>query len=531
MSAFKIAKPSLLAFVMVIMAYTISLLVRFDTFTQQTGAQGLEASYHVLWTAETLERSSPKAHFFLPTVTLNPELGHVISWGRTVPTKAGSRIYTSFPPLGFLIPYGIGLLLPEGLSFTKLAIINSLIGLATAIVTGFLARAVFQTVSSERHNASIWAVFAMTACCYLFLREALVSHGAVYWPHSLSQLVFVGASWAAFRFFQGKRTIAEGTALFFACLTFPSLEWTGFIFNAGLILTLVLMPILASNSEYPSSVVKALQVNRRPILIVMAATAMSLGIMLIHFASVLGLEELLWAFHARASARASSPALVPNLAIGYVISFGALLPLALLAQYRLIRAGYLRSHPAVTGLLIVTTFPILENLLLMQHAVQFSFDRLALALPLLLVCTTLIAKEPVGQNKGVLLLALGLIISSNMYNFLADKASYADWGTAVQANNALMGQVRDDPLFACSTFAANMPVRGYLNRIFDKDILERATPADAVPVADLHKSCGIAMIRTRAVFQDLPRIEQVEFYDATGGLLRAYMSGDPAPKS
>ena len=119
--------------------------------------------------------------------------------------------------------------------FFSLAILNSLIGLLAALSMGGLARAVTISVrrNTEDEQRTDWMVFTVVSILYLFLRESLVSHGAVYWPQSLAQLPLILGSWGAFRVFNGQRDIPTLLTLFIACLVYPALEWTGFVFGFG----------------------------------------------------------------------------------------------------------------------------------------------------------------------------------------------------------------------------------------------------------------------------------------------------------
>jgi len=87
-----------------ILLLIFSLSLRQQDFKRVTGAQNLEATYHVLLTVTALDESSAANHWYLPTVSLGGETNKHIPWGVTVPTKTGDYIYTSFTPPGFLAP-------------------------------------------------------------------------------------------------------------------------------------------------------------------------------------------------------------------------------------------------------------------------------------------------------------------------------------------------------------------------------------------------------------------------------------------
>ena len=515
-----------LALLSVLVAYAFSVAIRLDTFQQHTGGQGLEATYHVLWTAQALANSSPETHFFLPTVTLSPDPDFPVPWGATVETRSGSHVYTSFPPLGFLVPYAASLLLGGDLSFGKLALLNSLFGLLAALGLGGLCRAVFLSATGDRaeQDTASWIVLAITASSYLFLREALVSHGAVYWPHSLSQIVFIFAAWIAFRILEGKHTAADLGALFLVCLLFPSLEWTGFVFNAGLFIAFAAWPVYVGRTGGQGagrSVAAWI-----PPAVVLLATAIASMAILVHFSMAIGLHELMLALQERAVARTYGLLAIPGVAVGYFVSFGALVPIGGLAFFLGLRTKAFRSHPALAFLLFVTVFPMLENAVLAQHAYQFSFDRLKLAVPLALACAVAAAADPRARRAGAVLICLYIVISSNLQIFANDKTYYAPWGKAVAENAIILEAARADPLAACSIAGASVPVRGYLNLALKKDFLDGASQEELLSRARAQNACGLIVVESALVFANLPKIRAIKVYDPDGQLVREYIEDD-----
>ncbi len=515
--------PSLTTF-FILVTWCFSISIRWDDFDQHTWVAGLAATYHVLWTVKALSASPLDAHWLLPTVTLAPEPGNPISWGLTVPTPQGSFIYTSFPPLGFLIPYVLDQV--GEMTFKKLALFNSVLGLIAAIGTGLLARAVFQAHADRHdnlmeHRATGWIVYAAIASVYLFLRESLVSHGVVYWPHSLSQITLVAGAWITFRILRGQHSMADLVALCLVSFIYPSLEWTGFVFNVGLVIAFLFFPCLAGKSGRWAALV-----------VVLASLAAGL-VILAHFVMALGVQDTLSSFGTSALSRSalshtagkSSP---PKLAVGYFVSFGALLPLGLLAFFQALRTGSLQANRPLAVLLFVTAFPIMENVIVMQHAAAFSFDRLKMALPLLLICV--FAAKSLPRPGIAAVLAVYLVVSSNLQIFAHDKLYYADFRHVIFANSKLINNVREDPLFECSLLAASGSVRGYLNLSFGRDIFELSSVEDMISYVSRFddEACGIVMIHMRDVLvRDFPRMGRVEIFDASGQLLRTYSRTTP----
>lgn len=114
----------LVAPILILFTFCMTLALRMDMFFQRSGAQGVEATYHRFWTGIAPNASDPAAHLYLPTVTLSPATGNPLSWGATEPTSGNDYACTSFPALGFLLPATPHSTLGCNGSFIKLSLLN-----------------------------------------------------------------------------------------------------------------------------------------------------------------------------------------------------------------------------------------------------------------------------------------------------------------------------------------------------------------------------------------------------------------------
>ncbi len=316
---------SLLAFIVIACTFAATLLLRVDLFMERGGGEGLEATYHVLWTATALTESDASAHFYLPTVTLNPDPDYPIIWGATVPTPGGAFIYTSFPPLSFLLFTAI-LQISGAASFLVLALANAALGLVAALAMGGLVRDIVLSSGPEKQNRGCqgWLAFTLCAVAYLFMPEAMISHGPVVWAHSLSQIVLILGCWLTQRLLTRGATPTVVAGLALVAVVYPSLEWKKFVFNAGLF---GMLTLVALRSRERATVIAAVCV---------AAATITAGLaILVHFSAAIGLDRLVPALTSRAAARGHTGVNPLSLPLGYLVSFGALVPLAALAFWRL----------------------------------------------------------------------------------------------------------------------------------------------------------------------------------------------------
>ncbi|MBP1173299.1 hypothetical protein JOE49_000551 [Paenibacillus sp. PvR133] len=82
-----------------------TIFVRTSNLKPYSNINIIDASYHVLLTIDALKENSIKDHLLLPIVSLGLVEDKYISWGATVSDKKGNYFYTSFPQLGFIVPY------------------------------------------------------------------------------------------------------------------------------------------------------------------------------------------------------------------------------------------------------------------------------------------------------------------------------------------------------------------------------------------------------------------------------------------
>lgn len=505
---------AVLALVLIMVAFAISLVIRTDMFLERSGAQGVEATYHVIWTAVALNASAPAAHFYLPTVTLSPTPGNTITWGATVPTPGGAYIYTSFPPLGFLVPAVALNAVSAHDSFITLALLNSLVGLVAALLMGGLTRAVVMSLGEAHQNANRdgWMVFALSGILYLFTREALISHGPVVWPHSLSQLCLIAGCWLALNVFTQRTSYLTVAGLTVVALLYPSLEWTGFVFNAGLLAALLYDALLLRRQN--ASLVSAIAIT--------GATLVAGAGIIIHFSTAIGTDALLWSLTSRAQARGYNSFAFLKLPLGYLVSFGALIPATLLAiAYTWLSFRTFRAR-AIWLTLFASSFPMVENLVMMQHAEQFSFDRLKLAVPLLLICSLALWNSRMVSRRPYLLGCLVMaVLWSNLSILKNDIRYYRRWGSIHEFNSRIVNQLAGAS--ECRTIGTNVYVRGYMNLAFGRDIRERISAEQLIQqmVSD-GSSCAIHVRAKTTEFPDLPQFIAIEVFDRDGKLLRLH---------
>ena len=217
----------------------VSLIARLGDFREVKGAQNLEASYHVLLTVTALGESGPARHRYLPTVTLGADQDRYIPWGATVAIPTGDYVYTSFTPPAFLAPYVAFKLTGATPSLDHLAYFNALVGGVAALILFFFLRDLLLANGYELRTAVYGALVGSAIA--IFSREALQGHGLIYWSQSLYQPILIASIYLAFLFLsrdEQDRSPAVFWGLVAGSFCGALTEWTGYVFNAGLIAVL-----------------------------------------------------------------------------------------------------------------------------------------------------------------------------------------------------------------------------------------------------------------------------------------------------
>ncbi|KPF80040.1 hypothetical protein IP78_07955 [Brevundimonas sp. AAP58] len=462
--------------------------------------------------------SSAASHHLLPTVTLAPIPGNDISWGATQPTAGGSYIYASFPPLAFWLATPVARLGAHSLDLLPLSLLNSLFGLGAALMLAALARRLYLdnraiTVGAEDQASLDWLVFLVATVTTLFLCESLQSHGNVYWPQSPAQIVFIVGAWFGYRALKGPASRATTIGLMTCCAVYPMLEWSGYVFNIGIALALAFSVLKQSDTSITQAFSRsarrsALTAVKGPPLQI-AGVTMVVGLAtILHLVTAVGLEDAIKALLMRAAAR-SVTLDIAALPFGYWTSLGLLLPFGLIAALIVVRLKHDRSTLPSILLLFVCAFPLLENVVMLQHASQFSFDRLKLAVPLVL------ALAWVASTASPRRVALGApvigaaIIASNLFHYGDRLAAGQPWVEADRANRLSIAPFASMLVDPCVVVGSTSNVRGYLNLLVGRDIYEFVDAQTLSAKARSRGACGAVLIQTTNISPDLPRITAI----------------------
>lgn len=476
-----------------------ALLLQQKFFNKPTGAQNLEATYHVLLTVTALSESAAAKHFYLPTVSLGDDLDKGIPWGATVPTKTGDYIYTSFTPLGFLAPYFLNELFDLEISIKNLAYFNFILGSLSVVTLFILLVNLLIFNGSHQPTAVTGALVGSTIA--IFSREAMLSHGVVYWHQSLYQPILIFSLYLFFKYLtidtksNSKGENYYSIALIVIAFVGASTEWTGYIFNTGIV------GILWLNSKnLPSSKTLA----RR----IFMATALAGVVTVIHYGLVVGFEQAIRAFVSRFLARDASSGSIVALIQGYGLSYGffflVIFSILLISFVNNKQQSTNNQHRTVLLIFIASCIPLLENIVMLQHATQFSYDRLKFIFPASIVLAISYARFE-AKARVILTLLILTACFQGLKSYRSDLENYSRWAQIDHENRRLVQNINQEVDLQCAVLASNSGVRGYANLILHRGIFEYKTFQQAEELGRERNSCAVVYLEGSGAFSDLPR--------------------------
>jgi hypothetical protein len=152
---------------------------------------------------------------------------------------------------------------------------------------------------------------------------------------------------------------------------------------------------------------------------------------------------------------------------------------------------------------------------MLQHATQFSFDRLKFIFPAALILAFSFARF---ETKGrAILLVLILISSFHGYkSYKADMSSYSSWGSIDAENRQLVSRISDKVDMKCAVFSSNLGVRGYANLLFHRGIYESKSFQETPDLVVKRNACASVYVEGVWAFPDLQNFTRATITHSDG---------------
>ncbi len=237
----------------------------------------------------------------------------------------------------------------------------------------------------------------------------------------------------------------------------------------------------------------------------------------------------------RFSARSVESGSMVNLLQCYILSYGVylivLVLLLVLLAIQLLLSGRVpffssrreestssRTPPFLEKyrfVFIAASVPLLENVLMLQHASEFTFDRLKFTVPAALVIAIGFS---VASSRARVLIAFFLVGAAiqGWQSYKTDLTKYAGWRDANTSNKQLAAALENQDRDACAVYASNIGVRGYTNLLFHRGIYEWKRPDQVKKLLHSTGACKSIYIEGDVLFPDLPLYTKATVTDVDG---------------
>lgn len=459
-------------YLVVLLLAVLSIIVRYPKVNTYNYYNS-DATSHTLLTVKSYAETPISVHKFLPINTLGGEENKYIYNGPSlVFDEEGNSYYTSFSSIGFMIPYLFIKFFRIPYNEQSLYIFNSII----YILSMFGSIKLFRSIFRDKIEGS--TITILVALLYLFQIEVMHSQGISFWVHSIFQLLLIYQIY----FFVNIEKRNSRILFWIMCLVMPYIEWTGYISNIGFAIACLLgRKIKISRDEIIINIKAVLRV-----LLIISLTICSLLIFVVHFSSVIGREEFLEQLISRFMARNTLVSIsISELVIGYFRSYGYLLvilivlliftmsyPVTRIKLWERLKENYIVGF--------VMTFPIIENLIMKEHAISYSFDRLKVILPLIFVFLILydswgfeINKKKIFRVIINIIVVFGCIFNLVTYTYTDNqyrwKVDYLE-DNAQFVNEITKDYTKDNSIIVQDGWRA----WGYAQLLFDRNIYSTA---------------------------------------------------------
>lgn len=430
------------------------------------------ATWHVLFTIQAYDETPVSVHKFLPIVSFGDEFDKEIQWAEMVSDGNGNYYYTSFSPAGFVLPYLFFKLFHLPVTEGSLYLFNTVL----CCIALLLCMRLFCDLFRDRLQETYICI--LVTLLFAFQTEIMQGMGMVYWHQSLMQ-VLLAAQFLNFYHFKEKRGFR--IAFFVICFLMPYVEWTGCIANVGFAIALFFN--------------NGLHVKGKNFLWVFLSglcTIGSLGVLIFHYLSVIDWNGFRQALQDRYMMRTRyAYATTFNLVWGYWKSFKTfwVILLVLFVACCIIHKGlkWIKQWGAILPMLFVMCFPLLENLVMKEHAISYTYDRMKLVYPMLLAAVVMIVsiaqKWDSAWTKRVITVVIAGISIYNLCTYT--KNTELLWPADYREKNEriaeeCMENYHEDSLYGMEGAA----VRGYMNMLFHRGIYENVTEEELLGLAE-----------------------------------------------
>lgn len=473
----KIEKNAIIIIVVLLMVISIAIRVP----KENERYCNCDATYHTLLTMQCYDETPISVHKFLPIVSLGDEEDKNISWGSCIKDSNGNYYYNSFSPVGFVMPYVFVKLFHLPINIYSLYAFNSILYVATFGLIAYIFCKLFSKYISKN------LIILFTGLIYLFQMEVMHSQGVIFWVQSIFQLLLA----VQFILFMNYKNKKAKICFFIMCLFMPYVEWTGYVSNVGFAIIIFIQKIIEDKKLSLKAFLEPFMIG--------VLTILSFVLFSCHFLLNIDLESYMKILQERFFARniTNTRANFIDLLKGYFISYkymillcvGMLITILSLKTYRKQLWSLIKEYKYP---IIFFSFILLENVIMVQHAIEYRFDRLKFSYLLILIFYIMLLTIYIcsKENKTFLMhcmtVVLIMISVMNVINYQRGYGKYITQDKYGASDKIMMEYITQRFNHSNSIICSSKSVRGYINLLFHRGIYEHAQYDQAQYLAQIH---------------------------------------------
>lgn len=420
--------------------FFISILIRWDVLQNQPLGKifynseykyntAAEVAIHNLFAFKTYEKYAIKDHAFASVV------GHGGGIENKNTKDKDFDFYASFSPFFFYVPYLIAKIINIVPGVRFLQVFSLFIHLACIILVYLL---ITELLKEDKNNKLIALIGASV---YTFSTNTLHFHMNVYWAHQLLQPVYILTLYLLVKHNYKLKNIL----LFVLCFFMSYIVWTGFFINISIGLFYLFSYLRKRDKDYIKS-----------LLAVVGASLLSLLAIVIHFVLIANFGDYINLIMERVHARSG---IANNYVVcrqygmlmcnffGHVyiflrslfVDYGFYLLSIFVLITLIIKTGGIKVLKDIFkefksynyGILLISLFPLLESLILLEHDIFYSFGRLKFIIPIILIIS-LLSSYLLSQRKQIQSTKLFLILL-----FIVAHSIHVHFYQDIHGNNVL----------------------------------------------------------------------------------------------
>ncbi len=443
-----------------------------------------DATWHTLLTIEAYNETSISEHVFLPIVSLGEAQDKGIPWGATIPDKSGNYYYTSFSPAGYFLPWVFMKIFRLQISESSLYAFNTLLFIVSAVLwTEFIYTLYL------RRATGVSAVFVscIGLVTYVFTPELLHGMGIVYWHQSVMQVTLL-IQFISYYYMKEENAKKARSIFYSMALLNPYIEWTGYVANIGFAI-----------AEFMEVRRNGIRLTLKRVFLLGGITAGSFCLFVLHYLLRVDRHVFFEALKSRFMARnVLTEVALTDVFAGYLKSFLYLwLLLAILVVWNFAKNGKIEFHRG--SLLFIFLFPVIENIIMKEHAYSYTYDRMKLIFAFsFLICE--LSYSLLNTIRSVKIFYISFLFLTGMIGMFNLKAYIKDpaycWEAEYRSDNQQLADYLNQNYDGAVLGLGNTTVRGYVNLLFGRGVYEMVDMEQLKTIASTQKKKYAIMLES-----------------------------------